>query len=110
MHGFGRIGHSLMKMALKNNLFFPVSISDIKDVDTLAALLEVDSNYGRWPVEVTTKDSCFVVGRSSRTKSALVPTLAWDTANTLAQGYQLVCGQTFVDLMETVRPENFQIE
>src|SRR5499427_1603537 len=61
IHGFGRIGRSLMKMALKNNLFFPVSISDIKDVDTLAALLEVDSNYGRWPVEVTTKDSCFVV-------------------------------------------------
>jgi glyceraldehyde 3-phosphate dehydrogenase len=56
IHGFGRIGRSLMKVALKNDLFFPVSISDIKDVPTLAALFEVDSNYGRWPVEVTTKD------------------------------------------------------
>jgi len=26
IHGFGRIGRSLMKVALKNNLFTPVSI------------------------------------------------------------------------------------
>ena len=62
IHGFGRIGRSLMKAALKDNLFFPASISDIKDLPTLAALFEVDSNYGRWPVEVTTKGSGFVVG------------------------------------------------
>jgi len=62
IHGFGRIGRSLMKVALKNDLFVPVSISDIKDLPTLAALFEVDSNYGRWPEEVTTKESCFVIG------------------------------------------------
>jgi glyceraldehyde 3-phosphate dehydrogenase len=62
IHGFGRIGRSLMKMALKNDLFFPVSISDIKDLLTLAALFEVDSNYGCWPDQITTKDSCFVIG------------------------------------------------
>jgi glyceraldehyde 3-phosphate dehydrogenase len=62
IHGFGRIGRSLMKVALKNDLFVPVSISDIKDVPTLAALFEVDSNYGRWHEEVTTKDSRFVIG------------------------------------------------
>ena len=62
IHGFGRIGRSLMRVALKDKLFVPVSISDIKDVPTLAALFEVDSNYGRWPEEVTAKDSCFVVG------------------------------------------------
>jgi glyceraldehyde 3-phosphate dehydrogenase len=62
IHGFGRIGRSLMKVALKNDLFFPLSISDIKDVRTLAALFEVDSNYGRWPEEVTTKSNCFVIG------------------------------------------------
>ena len=44
IHGFGRIGRSLLKMALKNNLFTPVSISDIKDIATLAALFEVDTN------------------------------------------------------------------
>ena len=62
IHGFGRIGRSLMKVALKNNLFTPVSISDIKDVATLAALFEVDSNYGRWHEEVNTNDKGFVIG------------------------------------------------
>ena len=62
VHGFGRIGRSLMKVALKENLFVPVSISDIKDLGTLAALFEVDSNYGRWNEDVATKDSCFVIG------------------------------------------------
>ncbi len=52
IHGFGRIGRSAMKAGLKNNLFTPVSISDIKDIPTLAALFEVDTNYGRWPEEV----------------------------------------------------------
>src|SRR5512136_3443248 len=62
IHGFGRIGRSLMKAALKNNLFTPVSISDIKDVSTLAALFEVDSNYGRWSEEVKATDKGFVIG------------------------------------------------
>jgi len=62
IHGFGRIGRSLMKVALKDNLFVPVSISDIKDLSTLAALFEVDSNYGRWHEEVAVKDGCFVIG------------------------------------------------
>jgi len=62
IHGFGRIGRSLMKVALKNNLFVPVSISDIKDVSTLAALFEVDSNYGRWHEEVVSNAGGFVIG------------------------------------------------
>ena len=55
IQGFGRIGHSLMKAALEGDFFVPVSISDIKDVETLAALFEVDSNYGRWSEPVGTK-------------------------------------------------------
>jgi len=62
IHGFGRIGRSLMRVALKNNLFVPVSISDIRDVPTLAALFEVDSNYGRWPETVAAKDGRFIIG------------------------------------------------
>jgi len=62
IHGFGRIGRSLMKVALKNNLFVPVSISDIKDLPTLAALFEVDSNYGRWTEQVGVEGSSFVIG------------------------------------------------
>ena len=62
IHGFGRIGRSLMKVALKNNLFTPVSISDIKDIPTLAALFEVDTNYGRWAEDVRATDKGFIIG------------------------------------------------
>jgi glyceraldehyde 3-phosphate dehydrogenase len=62
IHGFGRIGRSLMKAALKDGLFVPASISDIKDASTLAALFEVDSNYGRWAEPVAATDSGFVIG------------------------------------------------
>ena len=62
IHGFGRIGRSLMRVGLKNNLFTPVSISDIKDAPTLAALFEVDTNYGRWPEEVRATDKSFTIG------------------------------------------------
>jgi len=62
IHGFGRIGRSMMKAALDRQLFTPVSISDIKDLPTLAALFEVDSNYGRWHEEVRTNQKGFVIG------------------------------------------------
>jgi glyceraldehyde 3-phosphate dehydrogenase len=62
IHGFGRIGRSVMKAALKNNLWTPVSISDIRDIPTFAALFEVDSNYGRWPEEVKATEKGFVIG------------------------------------------------
>jgi glyceraldehyde 3-phosphate dehydrogenase len=62
IHGFGRIGRSALKVALKNKLFVPVSISDIKDLPTLAALFEVDSNYGRWPEPVAAESGQMVIG------------------------------------------------
>ncbi len=62
IHGFGRIGRSLLRMALQDKLFIPVSISDIKDLPTLAALFEVDTNYGRWHEEVHTMDGKFNIG------------------------------------------------
>lgn len=62
IHGFGRIGRSLMKVALKNDLFTPVSVSDIRDIPTLAAVFEVDSNYGRWHESVEATETGFVIG------------------------------------------------
>jgi glyceraldehyde 3-phosphate dehydrogenase len=62
IHGFGRIGRSTLKAGLKGGLFVPVSISDVKDIPTLAALFEVDSNYGRWHEEVRATDGGFVIG------------------------------------------------
>lgn len=62
IHGFGRIGRSSLKMAFQNKLFSPFSISDIKDLNTLAALFEVDTNYSRWHEEVKTSDSRLLIG------------------------------------------------
>ena len=62
IHGFGRIGRSALKVALKEGLFVPVSISDIRDIPTFAALFEVDSNYGRWHEEVKATKDGFVIG------------------------------------------------
>src|SRR5688572_12774801 len=62
IHGFGRIGRSALKAALKANLWSPVSISDIRDTATFAAVFEVDSNYGRWHEPVTSTDTSFNIG------------------------------------------------
>ena len=62
IHGFGRIGRSTLKAALSDGLFVPVSISDIKDLSTLAALFAYDSNYGRWPERVKAGDGEFIIG------------------------------------------------
>ncbi len=62
IHGFGRIGRSTLKAALKGGLFVPASISDIKDVSTLAALFEADTNYGRWNESVNTSGNKFIIG------------------------------------------------
>ena len=67
IHGFGRIGRSALKAALKKALFVPFSISDIKDAPTLAALFEADTNYGRWHEEVgASKESISIGGRQIR--------------------------------------------
>ena len=52
LYGFGRIGRQFLRVGLSKGLFVPVSISDIRDEATLAALFAVDTNYGRWPEPV----------------------------------------------------------
>jgi glyceraldehyde 3-phosphate dehydrogenase len=63
IHGFGRIGRTLMRIGLERELFTPASISDIRDIPTLAALFAVDTNYGRWPEPVEAAEKGFRVGR-----------------------------------------------
>lgn len=62
IHGFGRIGRSTLKAALKANLFVPVSISDIRDLPTFAALFEIDTNYGRWHEPVVADGDTLRIG------------------------------------------------
>jgi len=60
--GMGIIGRCALRAALGNKLFAPVAVSDIKDPATLATLLAVDSNYGRWPERVKYEDGHLVIG------------------------------------------------
>ncbi len=62
IHGFGRIGRSTLKAALSDDLFVPVSISDIRSAQSFAALFKADSNYGLWPDEVSASDDRIVIG------------------------------------------------
>ncbi|MEP7291253.1 MAG: type I glyceraldehyde-3-phosphate dehydrogenase [Chloroflexota bacterium] len=62
IHGFGRIGRTALRIALQQKLFVPVSISDIRDAQTFAALYQVDTNYGRWHEPVSATDSSITVG------------------------------------------------
>jgi glyceraldehyde 3-phosphate dehydrogenase len=63
--GFGRIGRSTLRAALQHNLFVPVAIADIKDLATLAALFEVDTNYGRWHEAVRADGGNLAIGGRS---------------------------------------------
>jgi glyceraldehyde 3-phosphate dehydrogenase len=62
IHGFGRIGRSALKAALKHDLFVPASVSDIRDAKTFAALFAADSNYGRWHEPVSATGDAIVIG------------------------------------------------
>jgi glyceraldehyde 3-phosphate dehydrogenase len=62
IHGFGRIGRTALRIALDQRAFVPVSISDIKDAPTLAALFSVDTNYGRWREPVDARVDRFLIG------------------------------------------------
>jgi glyceraldehyde 3-phosphate dehydrogenase len=62
IHGFGRIGRSALKAALRDNEFVPISISDIRDAQTFAALFKSDTNYGLWHEEVRATDESIIIG------------------------------------------------
>jgi len=53
LYGFGRIGRQFLKATFKNNGELPAFIADIQPLQTLAALLSVDTNYGRWEENVS---------------------------------------------------------
>ncbi len=64
LYGFGRIGRQFLRVALENNLFVPVSVSDIHDVKILASLFSVDTNYGRFGEKVSTDGDNLVIGKN----------------------------------------------
>ena len=62
IHGFGRIGRTLLRIGLQRELFTPISLSDIRDTATLGALFSVDTNYGRWHEDVTASEKGLNIG------------------------------------------------
>jgi len=60
VYGFGRIGRQFIRIALDRSLFVPIAVADVKDINTLAALFSVDTNYGHWKKTVTTNEDAFV--------------------------------------------------
>jgi glyceraldehyde 3-phosphate dehydrogenase len=62
IHGFGRIGRLTARCALNKGLFTPVSVSDIADAPTLAALFKADTNYGLWPDPVRMNNGKLLIG------------------------------------------------
>jgi len=62
IQGFGRIGRCTLRAALTEQTFTPVAIADVKDLPTLAALLAVDTNYGRWPEPVRAEGDVLRIG------------------------------------------------
>jgi glyceraldehyde 3-phosphate dehydrogenase len=60
--GFGRIGRSMLRSAISRDLFVPVAICDIVDIDAMAAVFKVDTNYGVWPEDVHAEGDNLVIG------------------------------------------------
>lgn len=57
INGFGRIGRSFFKVALKRPEIEIVAINDLGDVDNLAYLLKYDSVYGHEGLDIKTEKS-----------------------------------------------------
>lgn len=70
INGFGRIGRSLLRLALRRDDLQVVAINDIAELETLAYLFAYDSVFGPWPGRVETgpgrlivDGQCFAVHR-----------------------------------------------
>lgn len=64
INGFGRIGRSFLKVALKRSEIEIVAINDLGDVDNLAYLLKYDSVYGREGLDIKTEKAAIPAGPS----------------------------------------------
>ncbi|MBU1126483.1 type I glyceraldehyde-3-phosphate dehydrogenase [Patescibacteria group bacterium] len=63
INGFGRIGRSTFKAAWGKPGFQVVAINDLTDAKTLAHLLQYDTNYGKWEVEVKAGKDYIQIGQ-----------------------------------------------
>ncbi|MDD5126824.1 MAG: type I glyceraldehyde-3-phosphate dehydrogenase [Dehalococcoidales bacterium] len=66
INGFGRVGRQFVRAARQfhSKELEIVVVNDLTDTRTNAHLLKWDSNYGRFPGEITTKDDAIIVDGS----------------------------------------------
>ncbi len=79
INGFGRIGRSYLRIALKNKNIDVVAVNDLTDAKTLAHLFKYDSVHGVYPGKVShTDDSIIVDGKKIKVLSEPDPAkLPW---------------------------------
>lgn len=70
INGFGRIGRQAFKIALEKKELEVVGINDLSPTSVLAHLLKYDSNYGRFPHEITSDEKNIIVDGKSYPVSA----------------------------------------
>jgi len=65
INGFGRIGRTVLKEALRRNLFDVVAVHDLADMPTLLHLLKYDSTQGIFelPIEVLDENTANIGGK-----------------------------------------------
>jgi glyceraldehyde 3-phosphate dehydrogenase len=64
INGFGRIGRQALRIIVeKHPKLNVVLINDLSDIPTLAHLLEFDSTYGRFNINIEAKEGMIVVGK-----------------------------------------------
>ena len=82
INGFGRIGRQVLKAVMERypQTLQVAAVNDLFDVETNAHLLKYDTNYGRFPGEVTVKKDCFVInGQQIRNFAFRDPaSIPWD--------------------------------
>ncbi len=61
INGFGRIGRSAFKIAYERDDIEIVAINDLTDTESLAYLLQYDSNYGKYAHKVTSDEDHLIV-------------------------------------------------
>ncbi|MBR3319091.1 type I glyceraldehyde-3-phosphate dehydrogenase [Candidatus Saccharibacteria bacterium] len=62
INGFGRIGRNALKIAIARRDIEIVAINDLTDTKTLAKLLQYDSSYGIYDLEVKYDDNNLIIG------------------------------------------------
>ena len=83
INGFGRIGRTFFKQAVKLSDFEIVAINDLGSIENLAYLLQHDSVYGPWPEAVGYgKGELLVAGKKIKVLKEKDPAkLSWGDLN-----------------------------